>query len=64
MGTVYVIKDDKDKCELLNNYFSSVFTTEDTDDIPVFNPNNDSLPSLETCTVTLKDMENAIYRRV
>ena len=56
-----VIKEDKDKCELLNDYFSSVFTTEDTDDIPVFKHNNDSLPSLETCTVTLKDMENAIH---
>ena len=52
---------DQEKCEILNKFFHSVFTIEETTDIPNFNYENiNALPSLETCTVTLKEMEDAI----
>ena len=52
---------DQEKCEILNKFFNSVFTIEETSDIPNFEYENiNALPSLETCTITLKEMEDAI----
>ena len=40
---------------------SSVFTSEDTKNLPEFNYNNfNNIPQLETCSITLKEMEEAI----
>ena len=56
-----VLKSDSEKCELLNDFFSSVFTSEDTKNLPEFNYNNfNNIPQLETCSITLKEMEEAI----
>ena len=52
--------DDKEKCDILNSFFSSVFTIEDTSHIPAFNYDK-TLPPLETCSITIKDMEDALY---
>ena len=51
--------DDKEKCDILNSFFSSVFTIEDTSNIPAFNYDK-ILPPLETCLITIKDMEDAL----
>ena len=56
-----VLKSDSEKCELLNDFFSSVFTSEDTKNLPEFNYDNfNNIPHLETCSITLKEMEEAI----
>ena len=54
---------DQEKCDILNNFFSSVFTKEnDDEDIPEFTYENDILNPLLTCTVTIKDFENALFK--
>ena len=51
---------DKEKCDIINKFFSSVFTKEDLNDIPDFTYDNDILNPLETCDITLHDMEKAL----
>ena len=44
--------DDHEKAEILNKYFTSVFTREDTDTIPIMNERQES--------VTLRDVIMAL----
>ena len=50
---------DEEKCNILNKFFSSVFTKEDSSNIPNFDF-NDNIPSLDNCFITVSDMENAL----
>ena len=43
---------------MLNNFFSSVFTEEDKNNIPVFNCDNDIL--IDNLSITNLDMEKAL----
>ena len=52
---------DKEKCDIINKFFSSVFTKEDINDIPDFNYDTDSFTPLESCQITLNDMEKALF---
>ena len=49
---------DQEKCEILNNFFGSVFTQEDTSDVPVFNSNNTVF--ISNVNVTVIEMEKAL----
>ena len=52
---------DEEKCNIINEYFSSVFTHEDLNNIPVFNcDNNLTNASLLTCSIEKSDMEKAL----
>ena len=51
---------DEDKCNIINNFFSSVFTQEDTSDIPAFNCNHNVNTFLSDCPISLQDMEKAL----
>ena len=51
-------RDDLEKSEVLNDFFSSVFTLEDTNSIPVFKCNNDVF--ISTTSITQLDMEKAL----
>ena len=51
-------KDDLEKAEVLNDFFSSVFTTEDVSNIPVFNSNSDVF--IDNINVSVKDMEESL----
>ena len=51
---------DEDKCNIINNFFSSVFTQEDTSNIPTFNCINNVDTSLTNCSITIQDMEKAL----
>ena len=50
---------DSDKCNILNNFFSSVFTQED-DNIPDFKHDKTIDIPLNNCSITDKDMEKAL----
>ena len=45
---------DTEKCQMLNNFFGSVFTHEDSDNVPVFNPDVNS--SISSISITSDDM--------
>ena len=51
-------KDDSEKAEVLNNYFSSVFTKEDTDNIPIFKSQCDNV--IENFNINSSDMAKAL----
>ena len=51
---------DKDKCEILNNFFASVFTKENDNEIPNFSYDNCIKNSLNTCTVSEFEVEKAL----
>ena len=51
-------KNDLEKAEVLNDFFSSVFTTENLSNIPVFNSKSDVL--IDKINVSVKDMEDAL----
>ena len=52
--------DDEEKCNIINNFFGSVFTKEDQSNVPVFNYDKDIENSLDTCNITIQDMESAL----
>ena len=52
---------DKEKCDILNNFFNSVYTIEDTSNIPNFDHYSNSLPKLESCKISLHEMEIALF---
>ena len=54
-------KNDSDKCEVLNNFFSSVFTKENISDIPNFKYNGDIDNVLTTCSVSINEFEKALF---
>ena len=54
-----ITNDDREKCNILNKFFSSVFTKEDSSNIHNFDF-NDKIPSLDNCFITVSDMENAL----
>ena len=49
---------DLEKAEVLNDFFSSVFTTEDVSNIPVFNSKSDVF--IDKINVSIKEMEDAL----
>ena len=49
---------DLEKCDVLNNFFASVFTTEDKNEIPTFSCPNTNF--LSTMSITDHDMERAL----
>ena len=51
---------DKEKCDIINKFFSSVFTKEDVKDLPNFTYDNKFLNPLNNCDITLHDMEKAL----
>ena len=51
---------DKDKSNILNDFFSSVFTQEDNINIPEFKYDKDINTTLNTCSISINDMENAL----
>ena len=51
---------DKDKSNILNNFFSSVFTQEDNTNIPEFIYDKEINTPLNTCSISIQDMENAL----
>ena len=53
-------KSDTDKCEVLNDFFSSVFTKEDDDNIPNFVYDGEIPNSLSDCNVSINDFEKAL----
>ena len=52
---------DTEKCEVLNDFFSSVFTTEDQDNIPDFIYDGNIPNALSSCDVCEKDFENILH---
>ena len=48
------------KCEILNNFFASVFTKENDDELPNFMYKNTIANSLNTCNVTELEVEEAL----
>ena len=52
--------DDKEKCNIINDFFSTVFTHEDVSTVPVFNHDKPINTFLETCSITIQDMEKAL----
>ena len=53
-------KNDTEKCEVINEFFSTVFTVEDLDDIPDFKPKDNIPNSLSNCFVTVNDFEKTL----
>ena len=53
-------KNDTDKCEVLNDFFSSVFTKEDDNNIPNFVYDGEIPNSLSNCNVSINDFEKAL----
>ena len=51
---------DQEKCEILNNFFNSVFTTENDEDIPDFTYEKDIPNPLFNCIVSIKEFEKAL----
>ena len=51
-------KDDSEKAEVLNNYFSSVFTQEDINNIPIFKSQCDNI--IEDLNISSNDMVKAL----
>jgi len=54
--------DDKEKCDILNNFLSSVFTQEDLDNVPTFKCPKSINTSLQTCSITVDDMKKALEK--
>ena len=55
-----LITDDKEKCNILNNFFSSVFTKEDLDNVPKFQCSKSINTPLQTCSISVDDMKKAL----
>ena len=51
---------DKEKCDVINDFFSSVFTAEDLNNIPDFQYNGETPDCLSNCTVTVKEFEKVL----
>ena len=51
---------DHEKCEILNNFFSSVFTKENDEDIPDFIYDKDIPNPLLNCSVSIPEFEKAL----
>ena len=56
-----LINIDKEKCEILNNFFASVFTNESDDEIPNFIYDKDIKNPLNNCTVSESEIEKALF---
>ena len=52
---------DTEKCDILNTFFSSVFTNEDASNVPDFKHDFIDLPSLDNCIISTEDMEKALF---
>ena len=52
------IADSKDKAELLNEYFYSVFTTEDLGLVPDMDPSHESVPVIDITTHGVYNLSN------
>ena len=52
--------DDEEKCILINDFFSSVFTQEDVTNVPIYKCEKDINTPLENCIISLHDMELAL----
>ena len=67
-GKIAVLKDpnnvevseDSEKAEILNNHFASVFTKEDKNNIPDFNPEIDNLKIMDNLEVKAADIEKML----
>ena len=53
-------KDDKEKCEVLNDFFSSVFVDEGDGPVPTFT--SDYKSELSNISITNEDMQKALYK--
>ena len=51
---------DKEKCDVINNFFSSVFTTEDPNNVPEFKCDKDIPNPLLNCNVSFEEFEKAL----
>ena len=51
----------QEKCEILNNFFSSVFTNENDEVIPDFIYDKDIPNPLLNCTISIKEFEKALF---
>ena len=56
-----LINNDQEKCEILNNFFSSVFTNENDEVIPDFIYEKDIPNPLLNRTISIKEFEKAIF---
>ena len=53
---------DEEKCNVINNFFASVFTHEDMSNVPDFVCNKNIETSLETCFIETHEMESALLK--
>ena len=54
-------KNDTEKCEVINQFFSSVFTKEDLNDVPEFVFEGNIPNTLTTCDINIEDVEKALF---
>ena len=53
-------KSDTEKCEVINKFFSSVFTSEDLNNVPEFVFKGDIPNTLSDCVISKEDVEKAL----